>query len=63
MRNRSELARQAEHTPWQEEKECLLAGLEQEREEAESALRAEQERWQEERDGLREELETEKYKG
>jgi vacuolar-type H+-ATPase subunit I/STV1 len=70
LRNRLELARQVEHTAWREEKEHLLAELEQERErrrqereEAESTLRAEQERWQKERDKLREELETERNKG
>ena len=70
VRNRLEVARRAEHTEWQEEKEHLLAELEQERErhrkereEAESTLQAEQERWQKERDRLREELETERNKG
>lgn len=69
-RNRLELARQAEHTEWQREREHLLAELEQERErrrqereEAESTLQAEQERWRKERDQLQVELETERTKG
>jgi DNA repair exonuclease SbcCD ATPase subunit len=51
LRNRLELARAAERTAWQEEKELLLVELEreregrrQEREQAESTLRAEQNR-------------------
>ena len=51
LRNRLELARGAENTAWQKEKELLLAELEreregrrQEREQAESTLRAEQDR-------------------
>jgi hypothetical protein len=51
LRNRLELARGAENTAWQKEKELLLAELErerrgrrQEREQAESTLRAEQNR-------------------
>jgi excisionase family DNA binding protein len=70
LRNRLELARQAEHTAWQQEKEHLLAELEhererrhQEREEAERTLQVEQERWRKERDRLREELEAERNKG
>jgi hypothetical protein len=70
VRNRLELARKAEYTEWQEEKEHLLAELEQERErrrqereEAQSTLQAEQERWRKERDRLQEELETERNKG
>ena len=70
VRNRLELARKAEHTEWQEEKERLLAELEQERErrrqereEAESTLQTEQERWQKERRKLQEELETERNRG
>jgi DNA repair exonuclease SbcCD ATPase subunit len=54
LRNRLELARGAENTAWQEEKELLLAELEreregrrQEREQAENALRTEQDRLQE----------------
>lgn len=70
VRNRLELARQAEHTEWKKERERLLGELEQERErrrqeseEAESTLQAEQERWQKERDKLKEELEFERNKG
>ena len=70
VRNRLELARKAEHTVWQEERERLLTELDQEREgrrqereEAESTLQAEQERWQKERERLQEELETERNKG
>ncbi len=70
VRNRLELARKAEHTEWQEERERLQTELEQEREgrrqerdEAESTLQAEQERWQKERERLQEELETERNKG
>ncbi len=70
VRNRFEVARRAEYAEWQEEREHLLAELEQERErhrkereEAESTLQAERERWQEEMDRLREELETERNKG
>ncbi len=70
VRNRLELARQAEHTGWKKERERLLGELEQERErrrqegeEAESTLQAEQVRWQKERARLQEELETERNKG
>ena len=70
VRNRLELARKAEYTEWQEEKEHLLAELEQERErrrqereETESTLQAEQGRWRKERDRLQEDLETERNKG